>query len=85
MPLASKVKYIENMTEIKKDQGLWNTPLPIALHRSLLDVDGCRMFTEVIVTEGSLPYVHTLTINVPGVSSEQIMGRQPKPKPQGLN
>jgi hypothetical protein len=57
MPLASQVKYIENMTEIKKDQGLWNTPLPIAFHRSFLDVDSCRTFTEVIVTEGSSPYV----------------------------
>jgi hypothetical protein len=57
MPLASRVKYIENMTEIKKDQGLWNTPLPIAFHRSFLDVDSCRTFTEVIVTEGSQPYV----------------------------
>ncbi len=55
--LASQVKYIENMTEIKKDQGLWNTPLPIAFHRSLLDVDACRTFTEVIVTEGGNPYV----------------------------
>jgi hypothetical protein len=57
MTLAPRVKYVENMTEIKKEQGLWNTPLPIALHRSLLDVDSCRTFTEVIVTEGSLPYV----------------------------
>ncbi len=57
MPLASQVKYIENMTAIKKDQGLWNTPLPIAFHRSLLDVDSCRTFTEVIVTEGDHPYV----------------------------
>ena len=57
MSLASQVKYVENMKEIKKDQGLWNTPLPIALHRSLLDVDSCRTFTEVIVNEGSNPYV----------------------------
>jgi hypothetical protein len=56
MPLASQVKYFENMTAIKKDQGLWNTPLSIAFHRSLLDVDSCRTFTEVIVT-GSQPYV----------------------------
>jgi len=56
-PLASKVKYIENMTEIKKEQGLWNTPLPIDFHRSLLDVGSCRTFTEVIVTEGGHPYV----------------------------
>jgi hypothetical protein len=57
MPLASQVKYIENMTAIKKDQGLWNTPLPIAFHRSFLDVDSCWTFTEVIVTEGGNPYV----------------------------
>ncbi len=57
MSLASKVKYVENMTEIKKDQGLWNTPLPIAFHRSFLDVDSCRTFTEVIVTEGGHPCV----------------------------
>jgi hypothetical protein len=57
VPLASKVKYIENTKEIKKDQGLWNTPLPIAFHRSFLDVDSCRTFTEVIVNKGSQPCV----------------------------
>jgi hypothetical protein len=56
-PLAFKVKYFENMTEIKKEQGLWNTPLPITFHRSFFDADSCRTFTEVIVTEGGNPYV----------------------------
>ena len=56
-PLAAKVKLGENMTEVKKEQGLWNTPLPIAFSRSFLDVDSCRSFTEVIVTEGGNPYV----------------------------
>jgi hypothetical protein len=51
--LGAKVKFTENMKEIKKEQGLWNTPLPIIFHRSILDVDSCRTFTEVIVTEGS--------------------------------
>ena len=55
--LADKVKYIENMTEVKKGQGLWNTPLDIDFHRSFLDVDTCRAFTEVIVTKGDNPYV----------------------------
>ena len=55
--LAAKVKYIENMTEVKKEQGLWNTPLQISFHRSFLDVDACRTFTEVIVVEGEHPYV----------------------------
>lgn len=57
MLLSSQVKYIENMKEIKKADGLWNTPLPIAFHRSFLDVDTCRTFTEVIVTESKHPYV----------------------------
>jgi len=57
MSFASQAKYIENLAEIKKEQGLWNTPLPITFHRSLLDVDSCRTFTEVIVTEGANPYV----------------------------
>jgi hypothetical protein len=63
-PLASKVKYSENMTEIKKEQGLWNTPLPITFHRSFLDVGSCRTFTEVIVTEGGHPYVFGTRLKV---------------------
>jgi hypothetical protein len=55
--LAPKVKYIENMTETTKEKGLWNTPLPIALHRSIYDVARCKTFSEVIVTEGGHPYV----------------------------
>lgn len=53
MSLASKVKYVENWAEIHKEEGLWNSPLPIAFHRSILDVDACRTFTEAIVTEGN--------------------------------
>jgi hypothetical protein len=34
------------------------------------------------LVNGKLRYVHTLTLNVPGVSSEQIMGRQPERKPK---
>ncbi|MBN2321213.1 MAG: hypothetical protein JXR49_19190 [Acidobacteria bacterium] len=57
MLLASHVKYVEDMNEVRKEEGLWNTPLPIAFHRSFLDVETCRTFTEVIVTEGGHPYV----------------------------
>ena len=64
MSLASQVKYVENMAEVKKDQGLWNTPLPIAFHRSLLDVDNCQSFTEVIVTGGTTPYVFGTRLKV---------------------
>ncbi len=55
--LADSVKYIENWTEIKKEQGMWNTPLSIDFSRSFLDVDTCRTFTEVIIAKGDNPYV----------------------------
>ena len=57
MNLASTVKYVQDMEEIRKEEGIWNTPLPIAFHRSFLDVDACMAFTEVIVAEGDHPYV----------------------------
>ncbi|HTY61144.1 MAG TPA: hypothetical protein VMG30_02695 [Acidobacteriota bacterium] len=72
MSLASKVKYVQNMTEIKKEQGLWNTPLPIAFQRSLLDIDSCRTFTEVIVTEGDHPYVLGTRLKIDGGKIAEI-------------
>ena len=60
MALASDAKFKENMSEVTKDKGLWNTPLPVAFHRSIYDVPRCRTFTEVIVTEGKHPYVLAL-------------------------
>jgi hypothetical protein len=57
MALAEKAKYLENMSEIAVDKGLWNTALPIAFSRSFYDKDRCRTFSEVIVTEGGHPYV----------------------------
>jgi hypothetical protein len=57
MALAEKVKYLENMSEVQADKGLWNTALPIALSRSFLDKDRCKTFSEVIVTEGGHQYV----------------------------
>ena len=57
MALADEVKFRENMYEIEKEKGLWNTPLPIAFHRSIYDTGRCKTFTEVIVTEGGHQYV----------------------------
>jgi len=57
MSLAPKAKFFENMKEITKEKGLWNTALPIALHRSIYDTGRCMTFSEVIVTEGGHPYV----------------------------
>jgi hypothetical protein len=57
MSFAPQVKFFENMKETTKEKGLWNTALPIAFHRSFLDTERCKTFTEVIVTEGGHPYV----------------------------
>jgi len=39
--LASSVRYVENLQEMPIGNGILQTPLPIAFHRSLLDVDAC--------------------------------------------
>jgi hypothetical protein len=57
MALAEKVKFMENMSEIEKDKGMWNTPLAVAHHMSIYDTGRCKTFTEVIVTEGEDQYV----------------------------
>jgi hypothetical protein len=57
MVFADKVKYLENMSEVAPDKGMWNTAVPIAFSRSFLDKDRCRTFSEVIVTGGGHPYV----------------------------
>jgi len=57
MSLAPDAKFKQDMSEIAKDKGLWNTALPIALHNSIYDVGRCKTFSEVIVSEGGHPYV----------------------------
>ena len=46
MTFADKVKYLENMSEVTPDKGLWNTALPIAFSRSFYDKDRCRTFSR---------------------------------------
>jgi len=57
MALTPDAKFYENMAEVTKDKGLWNTRLPVAFSRSFLDSHRCKTYTEVIVTEGGHPYV----------------------------
>jgi hypothetical protein len=51
------VGYIENIAPMDITEGLVNTPLAIAHHRSMFDEDTCQTFTEVIVTDKANPYV----------------------------
>ena len=57
MNLSGEAKFFENMEEITKEKGMWNTSLPIAHTKSFLDPVRCKTFTEVIVTEGGHKYV----------------------------
>ena len=57
MPLASPAKYVENRKKIALGQGIWQKPLDINFHRSLLDVETCETFTEIIHASSSHPYV----------------------------
>jgi hypothetical protein len=57
MPLASRAKYIERRKEIPFGQGIWQAPLAVDFSRSLLDVEICETFTEIISAKSSHPYV----------------------------
>lgn len=57
MSLAPDAEYNENIVDMKPGEGIFQTPLKIDLHRSLLDVVTGETFTEVIVTDKSHPYV----------------------------
>jgi len=57
LPLADNARFLENMSDVARDAGLWNTALPIANEMSLHDSTRCKTFTEIVVTEGGHPYV----------------------------
>jgi hypothetical protein len=57
MPLVKQAKYIEDRKEIPFGQGVWQAPLAIDFNRSLLDIDACETFTEIISAKSSHPYV----------------------------
>ncbi len=66
MPLAENAKYIENRKEISFHAGVWQKPLSIDFHRSLLDVQTCETFTEIINATGSHPYVIGTRLKIVG-------------------
>jgi len=66
MPLATGAKYVENRKEIPFGKGIWQTALDINFHRSLLDVETCQTFTEIIHTSGSHPYVIGTRLKIDG-------------------
>jgi hypothetical protein len=58
MPLAANVKYIQNMKDITADKSICKTALPkIDSQRDIFDVDSCRTFSELVITDKAHPYV----------------------------
>ncbi len=57
MPLAGQARYMENRNEIPLGQGIWQAPLAVDFNRSMLDVETCQTFTEIIHTSSDHPYV----------------------------
>jgi hypothetical protein len=66
MPLAPGAKYIENRKETSFEEGLWQEPLIIDFHRSLLDTQLFETFTEIIIASGSHPYVIGTRLKIAG-------------------
>jgi hypothetical protein len=57
MPLAGQAQYMENRNEVQLGQGIWQEPLAVDFNRSMLDVETCQTFTEIIHTSSDHPYV----------------------------
>jgi hypothetical protein len=57
MPMSAHPKYMENRNETELGKGIWQTPLAVDFNRSLLDVDTCQTFTEIIHTSSEHHYV----------------------------
>lgn len=74
MALADDAKFFENMAEVGKDKGLWNTALKIDQSRSFLDPERCKTFTEVIVTDKKHPYVLGTRLSVSAGKITEING-----------
>jgi len=64
LPLAPSAKDLENMEGAAIDRGILKNALTIDFHRSLLDVEACETFTEVIVTDERHPYVLGIRLKV---------------------
>jgi hypothetical protein len=57
MPLAPQAQYMENRNEVPFGQGIWRNPLAVDFRRSLLDVETCQTFTEIVHTSSDHPYL----------------------------
>ena len=66
MPLAPGAKYIENRKETSFEGGIWQEPLAVDFHRSLLDTEICETYAEIISAGGGHPYVIGTRLKIVG-------------------
>ena len=57
LPIVENAHFLENMKTVTREDGMWNTALPVAHAISVHDDTRCKTFTEIIVTEGGTPYI----------------------------
>jgi len=72
MPLAPGAKYIENRKETSFEEGIWQGPLAVDFHRSLIDTKTCETYTEIISASGSHPYVIGTRLKITGDSIAEV-------------
>jgi hypothetical protein len=72
MPLATGAKYIENRKETSFEEGVWQEPLVVDFHRSLLDVELCETYTEIICATQSHPYVIGTRLKITGDAIAEV-------------
>ena len=72
MPLAPGAKYIENRKETSFEEGVWQEPLIVDFHRSLLDTKLCETYTEIISASRSHPYVIGTRLKIIGDAIAEV-------------
>ncbi|MEJ2108707.1 MAG: hypothetical protein P8Z37_02125 [Acidobacteriota bacterium] len=72
MPLASQVIYIEGRNEVPIGQGILKAPVVVDFYRTLVDVDICETFTEIISAGNDPQYVTGTRLKVIGGKITEI-------------
>ena len=65
LPLAENARYSENFNAVSAGNGVLSQALPIAFHRDFFDMEQCRTFSEIVITDNQ-PYVMGVRLTVNG-------------------
>jgi hypothetical protein len=64
--------YVQNGEDASFLTGIIGKPLKIDFHRTILDTQACKSFTEAVITDPAHPYVLGVTISSRGGSASNI-------------